>query len=353
MVLEWVRDSIFLVWCHIPGGTMMNRPSVALTHLAIRDFRGIEDLNLEFVGPDGAPNQLVVLAGPNGSGKTAVLEAALIAAGGHEMVVGPRGHAARRRGTSDYEIVGTFCNNAGAIEQTRDTSRDKQRPPEPPFQAPLWYFSSWRAPRLIGPVDVTVGKPGRRPARTDQNRLRNVKQQLVNEAAKARFRQGQLFAFETEPVQKYDRWIGTINENWRKFYPGTGGEFLIDLADVQEEAAGAFEVYYQDRQGKRLEVDYLSSGQIELFLFLAALVLNDERAGLVFIDEPELHMDPQWHRLILKCLTSLQPRAQFLVATHSPDIYDEARSYERHFLVPASDPRASLWKPTRPIGAGA
>jgi predicted ATPase len=324
----------------------MNRPSVALTQLTIHDFRGIESLDLDFVGPDGLPNQLVVLAGPNGSGKTAVLEAALIAAGGQEKAVGPTGLSARRRGAEDYEIIGRFHEDAtGLDDETRSTSRKKLRPEEAPLGTPpsLWYFSSWRAPRLVGPVDVTVGKPGRRPAKTDQNRLRNVKNQLVNEAAKARFRSGPLPTLPT----KYDQWIAEINSNWRRFYPSAGGEFLVDLAEAQEEAAGAFDVYYQDRQGKRLEVDYLSSGQVELFLFLAALVLNDERQGLVFIDEPELHLDPQWHRPLLKCLTSLQPRAQFLIATHSPEIYDAARSYERHFLVPADDPRALAWQPTR------
>ena len=45
-------------------------PPIALTSLKIRDFRGIDQLDLDFRGPDGLPNSLVVLAGPNGSGKS-------------------------------------------------------------------------------------------------------------------------------------------------------------------------------------------------------------------------------------------------------------------------------------------
>ncbi len=93
----------------------------------------------------------------------------------------------------------------------------------------------------------------------------------------------------------------------------------------------------------RLSVDDLSAGQLELFLFLAALVLNDDREGIVFIDEPELHLDPQWHAPIVRALMQLQPQAQFIVATHSPEIYDAAMSYERHFLVAEDDPRARAW----------
>ena len=66
------------------------QPSVAITSLSIRDFRGIDRLELDFRGPDGHPNSLVVLAGPNGCGKTAVLEAALMLAGGVELITGLR-----------------------------------------------------------------------------------------------------------------------------------------------------------------------------------------------------------------------------------------------------------------------
>ena len=38
-------------------------------------------------------------------------------------------------------------------------------------------------------------------------------------------------------------------------------------------------------------------------------------------------------RLILRSLMRLQPCAQVVVATHSPEIYDAAASYERHYLV--------------------
>ena len=96
-------------------------------------------------------------------------------------------------------------------------------------------------------------------------------------------------------------------------------------------------------EGHRLEIDLLSAGQLELFLFLGVLALNEDREGIIFIDEPELHLDPQWHRPILRSLMRLQPHAQLVVATHSPEIYDAAASYERHYLVPEDDPRSWLW----------
>jgi predicted ATPase len=312
-------------------------PQVALTSLMIRNFRGIEHLDFDFRGPDGQPNNLVVLAGPNGSGKTAVLEAALIASGGHKLAVGPRGKRAIRRGESDYLIEASI--RAGN-EEYKIADSSKFPPPDPSKSPLAWYFSSWRAPNLVGAVNLTVGRPGRRPAKTDPNRLLNVKQQLANAAAAQSFRGGQQPLFRS---YNYPKWINSINESWKSFYPDHNDKFAVGLVESEEEEGGAFEVYYQREESPPLSVDELSAGQLELFLFLAALVLNEDRRGLVFIDEPELHLDPQWHTPIIRALMSLQPKAQFVVATHSPEIYDSAMSYERHFLVPEDDPRARAW----------
>lgn len=336
----------------------MSAPSIALANLSISNFRGIETLDLDFRGPDGLPNQLVVLAGPNGSGKTSALEAALLLVGGEKLLTGAVGRRAIRRGASDCVIHGCLMSENAEEERSARLSRGHGRGEfeirgserGPTFQSQLlkdtWYFSSWRAPSLVGAVDPTVGGRGRRPVRNDKNRLRNVKQLLVNEAAIERF-EGTL-----ENLGRYSTVMGDINRSWRAFYPAAGEPFSVKIAKSSESVGGSFDVYFRTPQGEHIEVDLLSAGQLELFLFLSALALNDNRAGIIFIDEPELHLDPQWHRLVVRTLMELQPRAQFIVATHSPEVFDEAKSYERHFLVAADDPRARGWRSFEPTGRG-
>jgi AAA domain, putative AbiEii toxin, Type IV TA system len=284
-------------------------------------------------GPDGQPNGLVVLAGPNGCRKTTVLEAALIGAGGSKLITGKRGLPAIRHGANDYEIKAEFRDATGNWK-TKDVPGIKN--PHPPMRpVPHWYFSSWRVPELIGPVDATVGQRGRRPDKTDQNRLLNVKQRLVNLATIDRFQTS------IPGLGRYEGVTKLINDAWRDYYPEGGHAFaVVVVAPRAEDLAGTFDVFFRSNGGIRLEVNLLSAGQLELLLFLSELALNDDREGIIFIDEPELHLDPQWHRLILRPLRQLQPRAQLIVATHSPEIYDAAMSYERHFLVADDDPRA-------------
>jgi len=319
-------------------------PNLALASVSIRDFRGIDTLDLDFRGPDGNPNSLVVLAGPNGCGKTAALEAALLMVGGHDLVVGRLDKDAIRRGASRYSIEASVkCG-----EQYLSKKHQSGRPPTPlRIQIPHCYFSSWRAPQLPGPLDVTVGKPGRRPAKGHENRLLHVKQRLVNAAAV------ELFQKSLPPFGRYSSWIRAINEAWSGFYPDTHQTFAVELVTPGDgDSSGSFDVFLRAPDGFRLEVDLLSSGQIELFLFLGELALNDDREGIIFIDEPELHLDPQWHRVIVRSLRHLQPRAQLIVATHSPEIYDAAASYERHYLVPEHDPRSWLWAQQRSVESG-
>ncbi len=324
-------------------GETVAAPSIALSSLTIRNFRGIESLDLDFRGPDGQPNSLAVLAGPNGSGKTAALEAGLILTGGEKLAVGRRGPRAVFFGATDYHLSAEFQT---PYESFTVEDRARSAPPSPPTPIPHWYFSSWRAPQLVGPVDVSVGRRGPKPRKTDANRLKHVKQLLVNAAAVENFRKGQ-----RSLVPRYSEWMSRINQAWQEFYPDSSDQFSVELvAEPEAGETGAFDVYLTHPSGSLLEVDELSSGQLELFLFLATLVLNDEREGIVFIDEPELHLDPQWHRLIIRSLTRLQPRSQFIIATHSPEIFDAARSYERHFLVPGDDPRARLWREVHDVG---
>ncbi len=323
-------------------------PTVAMTSISIRDFRGIEQIDLDFRGPDGQPNSLVVLAGPNGCGKTAVIEAALLSVGGSKLIAGARGRRAIRRGAADYQIHSEIRVGDHGFASIHRASRPLPSLPEPIAH---WYFSSWRAPQLVGPVDATVGRRGRRPAKNDQNRLLNVKQRLVNAATLERF-QPKLF----ELSGQYSVVIEAINNAWRDFYPNANQSFAVEVVDREQrekpDESGFFDIFLKTSDERRLEVDYLSAGQLELFLFLSELALNEDREGIIFIDEPELHLDPQWHRLVVRILRRLQPSAQLFIATHSPEIYDAAASYERHYLVPEDDPRSWLWSQQRTVESG-
>jgi predicted ATPase len=102
--------------------------------------------------------------------------------------------------------------------------------------------------------------------------------------------------------------------------------------------------------GERIcSVDQISSGEIELLSFAGWVVLNDFQGGLLVIDEPELHLHPQWQATLLPALREIAPEVQFLVASHADAVWDQTSSYARFLLVPDSDPRSRAWREAKTL----
>jgi hypothetical protein len=76
--------------------------------------------------------------------------------------------------------------------------------------------------------------------------------------------------------------------------------------------------------------------------------MNDLQEGIVVIDEPELHLHPQWQGVVLRALRQFAPNAQFIIASHADGPWEAAASWERALLVPESDPRSSEWRHPHP-----
>ncbi|VDS10595.1 hypothetical protein PARHAE_03811 [Paracoccus haematequi] len=64
----------------------------------------------------------------------------------------------------------------------------------------------------------------------------------------------------------------------------------------------------------------LSSGEKQLLIFLSETVLQLGEPHVFIADEPELSLHIEWQEKLVPVLLELNPKAQILFATHSPDI---------------------------------
>lgn len=159
-----------------------------------------------------------------------------------------------------------------------------------------------------------------------ENNLADIKQMLVNLQGYAGYASGKGMADTVKKV--FER----LNRAWRRFYPDEEMEFLADIAGEMK-----FDIFLRKKNvEKPIPVDALSSGEIELFCLIAALILEQELRSrpydFVFMDEPELHLNQVWHRLLLPVLLEVSPKSQFVVATHSEDIWNSVYESQRFFL---------------------
>jgi hypothetical protein len=347
--------------------------------LSLRDFRGIDALDLDLTGADGAALDLAVFAGANGSGKTAVLEAVLMALNLPALL--PKDAAPRREqirfGASQFEIGARleyregemqdafeaglrvdFTTQDGSARYTQMLDGQTRAQPGGWFWRPktfvrgtVEYFSARREPEALGETPEVTGAP----SNAEAHRIRELKRRLVSAYYRSLRSKREQSLTLNGPFARLQRF-------WERF-SGTGQ--TLDVVPVSNDPGSGDEIVLRDA-AKPLPEDVtslamarelsptrpdipsmiplgrLSSGQVALFAFAGPLVFRDAPADIVLIDEPEQHLHVQWHRQLLPALRELSPTTQFLVATHSEEILDGALSYERFILVDEGDPRAHL-----------
>ena len=77
---------------------------------------------------------------------------------------------------------------------------------------------------------------------------------------------------------------------------------------------------------QRIPVEKLSSGEKQLIILLVEALLQRQRPYVFLADEPELSLHIAWQRKIIPAIRLLNPNAQIIVATHSPEVAGKFRS---------------------------
>ena len=67
----------------------------------------------------------------------------------------------------------------------------------------------------------------------------------------------------------------------------------------------------------------LSSGEKEVFFILASMLRHEVENAIIAIDEPELHLHPELARTLIRELQGIKSGNQIWLATHNPEIIDE------------------------------
>ena len=88
--------------------------------------------------------------------------------------------------------------------------------------------------------------------------------------------------------------------------------------------------------------DGLSSGQKEMIATLFLIWKNThDQPSIVLIDEPELHLNAEWHGDFVEQLRKLAPRNQYILATHSEEIFRSVDEPQRAVLMPNNNGEAA------------
>lgn len=80
------------------------------------------------------------------------------------------------------------------------------------------------------------------------------------------------------------------------------------------------ELVIRNNTGTKIEIEDLSSGEKQLLIILGQALLQESEPVVYIADEPELSLHVEWQEKLTLAISELNPNAQIVFATHSPDI---------------------------------
>jgi energy-coupling factor transporter ATP-binding protein EcfA2 len=107
--------------------------------------------------------------------------------------------------------------------------------------------------------------------------------------------------------------INSFLDEINRFYTGKRFFFSVGRGFYIKGDAGA---------PREIPMDWLSSGERQLFTILASVFLTQQSTGIVLIDEPELSLNTLWQRDFVRALQRIgaDTSVQYVLATHSMEI---------------------------------
>ena len=73
-----------------------------------------------------------------------------------------------------------------------------------------------------------------------------------------------------------------------------------------------------EQDGDLLYPYQLSAGEKQMLVILLTVLVQDNRSGVMFMDEPEVSLHVEWQQRLIGLIRQLNPNVQIILTTHSP-----------------------------------
>jgi predicted ATP-binding protein involved in virulence len=288
-----------------------------IKQIQITGIGGIDDLVLNF------DERMNIISGPNGIGKTTILESVAHAFSGFESNLLKRRVSSERGTVKALMDTGNNISEELAYQIVEFSPRKSEHTPL--AENYVKYLISLKVARTF--TYIALDSVSRDADRDIYNTSGSNKHGVNLSEVKSWFVNRYLYSAHAGALSASRMHnFGQV----KNFFSLLNSEFEFSRVD-----AGTNEIMVNTPAGE-IYYEYLSSGFKSCLSILFGIVKEiefrfgdpgiklDEFNGVILIDELELHLHPEWQVNISSILSRAFPSAQFITTTHSPHIIQAA-----------------------------
>lgn len=182
------------------------------------------------------------------------------------------------------------------------------------LESPMIYISPFRAVNRID-LEICLSNSGYHEERGEIAKITSRTTSSLIKLASLFFAEKRR-KFEAEPKGYEELWnhdhdVKFVTESLDKI----GYKWDIKLIDSNKNVY----IIQLEKDNRKFLLSEASSGEIELINFILGLITLNLQDGIIIIDEPELHLHPQWLAILRDFFMkfSKEKRNQLIISTHS------------------------------------
>lgn len=317
-------------------------PTPKLRRIEITNYKAIDHLVLEIPAPTMANDpDIFVVGSKNGVGKTSLLECCALAHLGKRRkswtVIGDELKGGIRSGTMSFTVESTYDRGGRSSLIVRDKDINEFFPTGDRHQWPLpasendALFGRSLEP-LLRP-DLLLFHSHRKVAEGPLRLQQMLDPRQAQDSSTLKVAIMSMLLAKSGLLEDYSNSDAELPlERLNEMLTNFAGGRVDKLRSMND---NRLDIRIATPGGASFSFDALSSGQKEMIstLFLIWHITR-HRQALVLIDEPELHLNAEWQREFIHQLHALAPQNQYILATHSEDIFASVPEDRRVLLGP-------------------
>lgn len=337
-----------------------------LHSLEIKNFRAIEDISLDFTDLLGRPRPINLIVGPNGSGKTSILDAIHVIVKVFENPQNPslregleyniqqlvRGRGTIAQITFEYSIE---QDEAQAIQDVYSSlgleKNFKLSKSVPLLESPtkvIWYYPNRKQDTgnlcdydMLPKNSIRVlGARGRASQAISQNRQTSqIFDRIGGVCYLDQRRTVRLFkSFNKQNIEDKNAHSDVLSWlieyyrkhlTWKKEKYGESywervkrlfNKICFPSELIGLESGPDSDTLILKRKGIEYDLLQMSSGEHQILRILIGLAADTAKNSIVLIDEVELHLHPAWQKRLIQVLRGDDSNNQYIFTTHSPTV---------------------------------